>query len=216
VLRAASEVLSIKDDRRSLALSARARSHFATAFALSESFLPFRDTCAADAKELRCITSLQRTQLGAIQSTFGRIWLWSAAFQAGPGWRPLSSSVNSSGGRRVYLRTKRIYDEPTRSDGRRILIDRLWPRGVSKEAAQIDFWAKTVAPSNELRQWYQHDPSKWVEFRDRYFNELDSNPDGVADLRSQLGAGSATLLFSSKEGHLNNASALLEYLESRA
>ncbi len=114
----------------------------------------------------------------------------------------------------MHLRTKRIYDEPARSDGRRILIDRLWPRGVSKEAAQINFWAKAVAPSNELRQWYQHDSSKWAEFRDRYFAELDSNPEGVAELRSQLGSGVVTLLFSSKEERLNNASALREYLES--
>ena len=114
----------------------------------------------------------------------------------------------------MNLRTKRIYDEPVGSDGRRILIDRLWPRGLSKEAAQIDFWAKAVAPSNELRQWYQHDSSKWAEFRERYFAELDSNPEGVAELRSRLGSGAATLLFSSKEERLNNASALREYLES--
>ncbi len=117
-------------------------------------------------------------------------------------------------GRPVHLRTKRIYDEPVQSDGRRILIDRLWPRGVSKERAQIHFWAKSVAPSNELRQWYQHDSSKWAEFRDRYFAELDSNPEGLAELRSHLGDGTATLLFSSKEERLNNASALREYLES--
>jgi uncharacterized protein YeaO (DUF488 family) len=112
----------------------------------------------------------------------------------------------------VQIRTKRIYEEPASSDGRRILIDRLWPRGVSKEAAQIDYWAKAVAPSNELRRWYRHDPSKWSEFRDRYFAELDSNPQGVAELRAQLGPGPATLLFGSKEESLNNASALGEYL----
>ena len=113
------------------------------------------------------------------------------------------------------LRTKRIYEEPTPADGRRILIDRLWPRGVSKEAARIDFWAKAIAPSNELRQWYQHDPEKWHEFRDRYFAELDANPEAIAELRSQLGSGAATLLFGSKEERLNTASALREYLESR-
>jgi len=112
------------------------------------------------------------------------------------------------------LRTKRIYEEPDESDGRRILVDRLWPRGVSKEAAQIDFWAKAVAPSNGLRQWFQHDSSKWAEFLKRYFSELDSNREGVVELRSQLGSGVATLVFSSKEERLNNASALREYLES--
>jgi uncharacterized protein YeaO (DUF488 family) len=111
------------------------------------------------------------------------------------------------------LRTKRVYAEPSRSDGRRILIDRLWPRGLSKASARVDFWAKAIAASNELRRWYQHDPAKWPEFRQRYFAELDANPEGVALLREQLGAGAATLLFGSKEEHLNNATALREYLE---
>lgn len=114
----------------------------------------------------------------------------------------------------MQIRTKRIYDQPAKSDGRRILIDRLWPRGISKEAAQLDHWAKRIAPSNELRKWYRHDPTKWAEFRSRYFSELDANPDGVAELRSRLDSGTSTLLFSSKEERLNNASALREYLES--
>ena len=113
----------------------------------------------------------------------------------------------------MELRTKRIYDEPSRSDGRRILIDRLWPRGVSKENAKIDFWAKSVAPSTELRKWYQHDPEKWPEFRDRYFAELDANPEGLAELRTHLDNEHVTIVFSSKEERLNNASALREYLE---
>lgn len=114
----------------------------------------------------------------------------------------------------MRLRTKRIYEGRARSDGRRILIDRLWPRGVSKAEAGIDFWAKSVAPSQDLRRWYQHDPEKWPEFRRRYFAELDANPSGLAELRVQLGEGTTTLLFSSKEERLNNAAALLEYLES--
>ena len=114
----------------------------------------------------------------------------------------------------MTLRTKRIYEGYARSDGRRVLIDRLWPRGVSKAEARIDFWAKSVSPSQELRRWYQHDPEKWLEFRRRYFTELDANPTGLAELRAQLGRGTATLLFGSKEEKLNNAAALLEYLES--
>ncbi len=117
-------------------------------------------------------------------------------------------------GRQVRIRTKRIYEEPARSDGRRILIDRLWPRGMSKGAAQIHSWAKSVAPSHELRRWYQHEASKWEEFRRRYFAELDANPEGLAELRAHLGSGTATLLFGSKEERLNNATALREYLES--
>ena len=114
----------------------------------------------------------------------------------------------------MRIRTKRIYEKPSRADGRRILIDRLWPRGVTKVAAQLHFWAKSVAPSSELRRWYQHDPPKWDEFRRRYFAELDANAEGLADLRAHLGKGTVTLLFGSKEEHLNNAAALREYLES--
>lgn len=114
--------------------------------------------------------------------------------------------------RPTRLGMKRVYDPPASADGRRILVDRLWPRGLSREAARIDHWARSVAPSTALRQWYQHDPAKWPEFRRRYFAELDANPEGLAELRRQLGPGTATLLYSSKEERLNNAAALLEYL----
>jgi len=113
----------------------------------------------------------------------------------------------------MKIRTKRIYEEPGRSDGRRILIDRLWPRGLSKEAARVDFWAQLIAPSSELRRWYRHEHPKWQEFRRRYFAELDANPEGMAELRAQLGTGTVTLLFASKEEEFNNAAALREYLE---
>ncbi len=115
----------------------------------------------------------------------------------------------------MRIRTKRIYDPPARSDGRRILIDRLWPRGLTKDAAHLDWWAKAVAPSHALRRWYQHDPTKWEEFRRRYFAELEANPEALAELRAHLGSGTATLLFSSREERLNNATALREYLASR-
>ncbi len=115
----------------------------------------------------------------------------------------------------MQIRTKRIYEDPNQADGRRILVDRLWPRGIAKLDAKIDFWAKAVSPSNELRRWYGHDPVKWGEFRERYFAELDSKPDAVSELRSHLGGGTVTLLYSSKETRLNNASALKDYLESR-
>ena len=108
---------------------------------------------------------------------------------------------------------KRIYQPATTSDGRRILIDRLWPRGLSKQKAAVDYWAKDIAPSNELRKWYRHDPAKWPEFRRRYFAELDAAPEGVEAMRSELGRGMNTILFGSKEERLNNARALVEYLE---
>jgi len=87
---------------------------------------------------------------------------------------------------------------------------------VTKAAADVRFWARIVAPSHELRRWYQHAPAKWPEFRRRYFAELDANPAGVAELRKHLGRGVVTLLFGSKEMQLNNATALREYLEARA
>ena len=114
----------------------------------------------------------------------------------------------------MKLHMKRVYEDSTPADGRRILVDRLWPRGVTKADARIDFWAKSVSPSTELRRWYGHDPEKWIEFRRRYFKELDANPDGVAELRAQLGSGTVTLVFSSKEVRLNNATALKDYLAS--
>ena len=115
----------------------------------------------------------------------------------------------------VEIRTKRVYEAKARSDGRRILIDRLWPRGLTKADAAVDFWARGIAPSHELRRWYQHAPAKWPEFRKRYFAELDANPGGIAELRANLGHGPVTFLYSSKETRLNNATALAEYLESR-
>lgn len=108
---------------------------------------------------------------------------------------------------------KRVYERPHPSDGTRILVDRLWPRGLSKATAHIDYWAKAIAPSTLLRRWYSHDPAKWTEFRRRYFAELEANPEGMAELRRHLGKGRVTLLYSSKEEQLNNARALQQYLE---
>ena len=112
----------------------------------------------------------------------------------------------------MRIHIKRIYDKANRTDGTRILVDRLWPRGIRKEAAEIVFWAKDVAPSNELRRWYNHDHSKWRAFKKRYFAELEANPEGIAELKKHLGK-KVTFLFSSKELKLNNAAALKEYFE---
>ena len=110
---------------------------------------------------------------------------------------------------------KRAYEAPARSDGRRILVDRLWPRGLAKDAAKLDFWARDVAPSNALRHWYGHVPERWPEFQRRYFAELDASADAVAELRAQMGKGTVTFVFSSKEERLNNAAALAIYLKKR-
>ena len=117
---------------------------------------------------------------------------------------------------RPEIRVKRAYEEPEPGDGRRILVDRMWPRGVKKADAAIDHWAKAAAPSTELRKWYHHDPERWDEFRRRYFAELDANPEAVAELREAIGDGPATLVFSSKEERYNNAVALKEYLENKS
>ena len=114
----------------------------------------------------------------------------------------------------MRLQTKRVYDKPDPSDGRRILIDRLWPRGLRKAAAKVDFWAKAVAPSNELRRWYGHEPAKWDEFQRRYRAELAANPAGLEALETHLGPGTVTLLYGSTETRLNNATALRDYLMS--
>jgi uncharacterized protein YeaO (DUF488 family) len=115
----------------------------------------------------------------------------------------------------MRIAIKRAYEKPARSDGRRILVDRLWPRGLTKEASKIDFWAKGVAPSNALRRWYGHAPERWTEFQRRYFAELDANADAVAELRQQMGKGAVTFVFSSKEERLNNAAVLVTYLKKR-
>jgi uncharacterized protein YeaO (DUF488 family) len=110
---------------------------------------------------------------------------------------------------------RRVYEPPSPEDGRRILVDRLWPRGLTKADARIDYWAKETSPSNELRKWYKHDPANWEEFKRQYFAELDSLPDAVQSLLDNVLGGKVTFLYSSKEKELNNAVALREYLESR-
>jgi uncharacterized protein YeaO (DUF488 family) len=115
---------------------------------------------------------------------------------------------------KMRLQLKRVYELPAKSDGIRILVDRLWPRGLSKAEAGIDFWAKDVAPTNELRHWYQHEQEKWPEFQRKYVTELQNNPEAVHELIAKIRNENATLPFSSKETSLNNAVVLKEYLET--
>jgi len=115
----------------------------------------------------------------------------------------------------VELRSKRVYLPADESDGNRVLVDRLWPRGLSKEKLGDVAWVKDVAPSDALRKWFGHEPAKWDEFRKRYFAELDANPEGVTALRGALVAkGRNTLLFGTREEEHNNAVALCEYLRA--
>lgn len=112
------------------------------------------------------------------------------------------------------IRIKRVYEKPDKADGRRILVDRLWARGLSKEKAKVDVWAKEIAPSTALRRWYGHDPNKWTEFKSRYAEELQARTDLVEALLQEVRGSMVTLLYSAKEEQRNNAVALKEYLES--
>ena len=112
------------------------------------------------------------------------------------------------------LRVKRVYDPPSESDGMRILVDRIWPRGLTKQRAAVDLWLKEIASSAPLRTWFGHDPERWPEFRERYFGELLSNPGPIAQLVDLAGAGQVTLLFGAHDTDHNNAIALAEYLVS--
>ncbi len=116
----------------------------------------------------------------------------------------------------MSIQLKRVYEPALPSDGRRILVERLWPRGVKKEAAKIAVWAKEVAPTTALRQWFNHDVSKWLEFKRRYFAELDEKPEAISSLlRGTKQKRIVTFVFASKEETHNNAAALKEYLETR-
>ncbi|MEZ5423243.1 MAG: DUF488 family protein [Pyrinomonadaceae bacterium] len=108
---------------------------------------------------------------------------------------------------------KRAYEAPAAADGKRILIDRLWPRGLSKEKARIDLWMKEIAPSTELRKWFGHDPEKWTEFQKRYKKELAANAELVNSIRKMAKAETVTLVYSAKDEAHNDAVVLLKYLQ---
>lgn len=112
------------------------------------------------------------------------------------------------------LNIKRIYQEADKKDGVRILIDRLWPRGIKKEEAKIDLWLKDIAPSSSLRIWFNHKPEKWVEFCKRYHKELGLNQDLIQTLLDVIKKHDVTLLYGAKDERFNHAIALKEYLDS--
>jgi uncharacterized protein YeaO (DUF488 family) len=115
------------------------------------------------------------------------------------------------------IRIKRIYEQAAEEDGFRILVDRLWPRGISKEKAKIDLWLKEVAPSNELRKWFSHDPAKWAEFKKRYAKELAAKQELLKEIRRiEKEKGTVTLLYSARDMEFNNAVALKAILEKAA
>lgn len=114
------------------------------------------------------------------------------------------------------LAVKRVYEPPAEDDGFRVLVDRLWPRGISKEKARLDLWLKDVAPSNELRKWFGHDPVKWDEFRKKYLEELQGNAEAVAELKQVVRENKkVTLLYGAKDDQHNQALVLQEYLKRK-
>jgi uncharacterized protein YeaO (DUF488 family) len=110
------------------------------------------------------------------------------------------------------IAVKRVYEAPDKADGQRVLVDRVWPRGVAKKDAALKLWLKEIAPSNELRKWFGHDPERWSEFQRRYRAELDANKEAVAQLLGLLREGKVTLLYGAHDEAHNNAVALAAYL----
>jgi uncharacterized protein YeaO (DUF488 family) len=114
------------------------------------------------------------------------------------------------------IRTRRVYEAPERGDRTRLLVERLWPRGMRKEALAMDGWPKAVAPSDALRRWFAHDPARWEEFKRRYAAELDGEPGTWRPILEAARHDVVTLLYSARDVAHNNAVALAEYLERRA
>ncbi len=114
----------------------------------------------------------------------------------------------------MNLKLKRAYEPAEATDGKRILVDRLWPRGISKQKAKIDLWLKDIAPSTDLRKWFAHDPAKWAEFQKRYRGELKKNPQALEDFKAaSKGAKTVTLVYGAKDELHNDAVALKNFLE---
>ncbi len=112
----------------------------------------------------------------------------------------------------MSISLKRAYEAPSPADGCRILVERLWPRGLSKAAAALDLWVKDAAPSFELRRWFNHEPERWPEFKRRYFEELGERPESLKPILERVAVGPVTFVFASRETRFNNAVALKEYL----
>jgi uncharacterized protein YeaO (DUF488 family) len=110
----------------------------------------------------------------------------------------------------MKIRIKRVYEQPDEHDGRRILVDRLWPRGLTKEKASIDLWLKDIAPGTELRKWFAHDTGRWEEFKERYLAELKENSEQIRTLKQELDKGVVTLVYGAKDEEHNQAVVIQE------
>lgn len=124
------------------------------------------------------------------------------------------STKRTSGSRHLVL-LKRVYETPSRQDGLRVLVDRLWPRGLTKERAAVDVWAKDIAPSTELRKWFGHDPDKWKQFQTRYRSELRTNKAAVDELKQQIKGKTVTLVYGARDEEHNEAVVLQKVLVRR-
>jgi uncharacterized protein YeaO (DUF488 family) len=113
----------------------------------------------------------------------------------------------------VNIKIKRVYEHPKQEDGMRILVDRLWPRGLTKKKASVDLWLKDIAPSTELRKWFAHDPDKWKRFRGRYQTEIRNNHDLIEVLKQKAGEGTITLIYGARDQKHNEALVLKQFLE---
>ena len=113
----------------------------------------------------------------------------------------------------MKVKIRRVYEEPKKEDGKRILVDRLWPRGLTKAEAKVDLWLKKIAPSTALRKWFGHEPSKWAEFKRRYSAELERNSDQLSLLKREVSASNVTLVYGAKNQEHNGAVILKEFLE---
>jgi uncharacterized protein YeaO (DUF488 family) len=114
------------------------------------------------------------------------------------------------------IRVKRVYDPPDAEDGSRVLVDRLWPRGARKDEVKLTLWLKEIAPSDELRRWFGHDPARFAEFSRRYRAELGANKEAVSQVRDLVKAGPVTLLYAAHDEEHNNARVLVDYLKAHA
>ena len=116
-------------------------------------------------------------------------------------------------GKREMIQIKRVYDPPGPEDGKRILVDRLWPRGIKKEKLKMDEWLKEIAPSDKLRKWFSHDPKKYEEFKKRYAGELEEKSEILKRIKNEAKKGKVTILFSAKDAEHNNATVLKNLLD---
>ena len=124
-----------------------------------------------------------------------------------------SSQATKAESRSMNIKIKRVYEQPDRKDGERILVDRLWPRGLTKAKAHVDLWLKEIAPSTELREWFGHDPEKWTSFRRRYETEIRHNDDLIKLVKQKSKKGTVTLVYGARDEKHNEALVLKHFLE---